>query len=206
MIDNIYIVHYEPLKDRKEYLDSFLNKINIPFEFYLVNEKFDKNILENIDVHYKFNPTILNRKLNVGELSVSVAHIEIYKKILENDYQFCLIVEDDAVFEDNFLEVLPKIMGETNDYDFTFLSTCCNLRKNKNGDKLLYESETSRCVSGYVVKKTKLNDVIKSSIPISTPIDTHLNVIKKELNLKYAWCEPPIIIQGSETKYKSNLR
>jgi len=97
-------------------------------------------------------------------------------------------------------------MNEKKDYDFIFLSTCCGLKKQKLGEKFLYDSELSRCVSGYIVNNKKLNEIIKLSTPISTPIDAHLNDIKNLLDLKYAWCEPPIINQGSENIYKSNLR
>ena len=56
------------------------------------------------------------------------------------------------------------------------------------------------------MKLEKLKEIIELCTPISTAIDTNFNFIKNKMNIKYAWCEPTIITQGSENKYKSNLR
>ena len=49
--------------------------------------------------------------------------------------------------------------------------------------------------------------MVKNPFPITEVIDWHLNVIKNTKNLKYSWCEPAIIVQGSENNfYSSNLR
>jgi glycosyl transferase family 25 len=206
MIDKIYIVHFEPLTERKEYLDSILPSFNIPYEYYVSNNDTDQKILDNIDTHYKYDASILNRKLTKGEISVASSHVKIYKDILKKNYNFCLIIEDDAIFLDNFLESLENVMIESLEFDLIFLSSCCNLRKFKNSNKFLYESDLSRCVTGYIVNSKNLHKIIEYSSPISTAIDTNYNIIKNKLGLKYAWCEPPIINQGSENKYKSNLR
>lgn len=206
MIDKIYVVHLESLVDRKKYLDSILPNFNIPFEYYISNGETDKEILNNVDSYYKFDVSVLNRRLSDGEICVAATHIKIYNDILKNNYNYCLIIEDDAIFSENFYEKLIKIMEEKEDYDLIFLSSCCDLHKTKTSDKFLYNSEKSRCVSGYVLNRKKLERMIELFSPISTTIDENFNFIKNKMDIKYAWCEPTVINQGSENTYKSNLR
>lgn len=207
MLDKTYIVHYEPLHDRKKYLDEVLPKISDNFEFITSSNATDIKISENINEHYKFNPNILNRVLPINELSVSVSHLKIYEDIVKNNYKLCLILEDDAILSENFSIIMTEILNENiSHFDFIFLSTCCNIVIDKQNDNHIQSSDTSKCVSGYLVNGKKLMDVLSISKPISTNIDNHLNIIKETLGLNFGSCEPPIIIQGSETIYKSNLR
>jgi GR25 family glycosyltransferase involved in LPS biosynthesis len=206
-IDKTYIVHYEPLTERKEYLDKVLNDISDNYEYIISNKETDSEILKNIDEHYKYDEKILNRKIPVNELSVSVSHLKIYSDILEKNYNLCLVLEDDAIISDSFKTKITEILKENIEhYDFIFLSTCCGIKIEKQNQFNIQPSNISKCVSGYLVNRKNLYKVLIESKPISTNIDNHLNNIKNKLDLNFGSCEPPIIIQGSETNYKSNLR
>ena len=206
MIDKIFIVHYEPLVERKSYLDSIIVNLDIPYEYLISNDESDSRI--TLNNYYKFNESIFNRKLISGEIFVTINHFLIYEKILDNSYNNCLILEDDAILKDNFFEYFEKIIKELKEvkFDICFLSDCCNLHSNsiQNG-KHLYQSETSRSACGYIINSNCLKKII-NTLPFNEPIDWHLNRIRKDLNLKYYWSEPTIIGQGSENIYKSNLR
>lgn len=206
-IDKIYIVHYEPLIERKKYLDNILPKISENFEYVISNKETDNNIKNIINEVYLYDTNVLDRVLPINELSVSLSHLEIYRDIISNNYNLCLILEDDAIIVENFDLVINEILQEDlSSFDFIFLSTCCGIVVEKQNEKHIQPSKFSKCVSGYLVNNKKLKDVLENSTPISTNIDNHLNIIKEPLNLNFGSCEPPIIIQGSETNYKSNLR
>lgn len=205
-IEKIYVIHFEPLIERKKYLDGALNSFNIPYEYVINNLQTDTDIKNNIDKYYKHDTSVLKRGLELGELSVSISHLNVYRDILKKKLNYCLIIEDDAIFDELFKQKIDLIIQEKEDFDFIFLSTCCNLNITKKSEKFLYESKTSRCTTGYIVNSVKLDNVLENSKQISLPIDTHLNYLKNIMDLKYAWCQPPIITQGSENVYKSNLR
>jgi GR25 family glycosyltransferase involved in LPS biosynthesis len=206
-IDKTYVIHYEPLVERKQYLDAFLPSITDNFDFIVSSKETDDEMYINSKEYYNYNPTILNRILSISEISVSVSHLKIYEDILKNNYDWCLILEDDAVITENFNLIIKNILKENiADFDFIFLSTCCGIVFNKLNNGYVQSCPMSKCVSGYLVNRKKLKDVLSASKPISTNIDNHLNIIKEPLGLNFGSCEPPIITQGSETKYKSNLR
>lgn len=206
-IDKTYILHYEPLVERKKYLDSVLPAISNNYEYIITSSDTDDNIYKNIDNYYKFDASILNRPITKNELSISITHLNVYQDILKNNYKLCLILEDDAILTEEAPVCLCKILNEDiSHFDFIFLSTCCNIAFPKISDDYIQPCYASKCMCGYLVNNRKLEEVIGMSKPLSTNIDNHLNIIKDTLNLNFGSCEPPIIIQGSETKYRSNLR
>jgi GR25 family glycosyltransferase involved in LPS biosynthesis len=205
MIDKIFIIHYEPLYERKKYIDSIINNLKIPYEYIISNNETDLNY--NINDFYQENYSIWNRKLTIGEICVSINHFNVYQKILNNGYKNCLIIEDDAVFKDNF-NIFENILSQLQNvkFDICFLSDCCNLHINEiEENNYIYEANSSRSVCGYIINIKCINKILKT-LPFNAPIDWHLNIIKKDLNLIYYWTEPTIIGQGSEYKYESNLR
>jgi glycosyl transferase family 25 len=206
MIDKIYIIHFKPLNDRKKYLDTVIPSLGIDFEYVNMDFDTDNLIKDNIDNFYLFDEKILNRKLNLNELSVSVSHLNVYRKILNEHHKTCLILEDDAVLDNNFYDELNSIKDDIKNFDFIFLSTCCGLTAKTIYGKKIFKSMTTRCTTGYIVNSNCLEKILENSKKISLPIDWHLNEIKDKSNLNFGWMEPKIITQGSETIYGSNLR
>ena len=202
-IEKLFIIHFEALKDRKKYLDSHIDAYGFVNEYILSNAQIDQEIYE-LNQYYKYIPEIYNRKLSKGEICVGTQHINTYIKMINSNTKYALIIEDDAIFEDNFLENLQKITNELpTDFDMCFISKCCNLHINNS--KLINKSSLSRCVSGYIVNN-KCIPYILDTLPFQYPIDWHLNVINNNNELNFYWSEPCIIKQGSEFMYKSNLR
>lgn len=201
-LDKIYIVHFEPLKERREFLTNALKKINYPYKFIINNLESDLKTYKEVDYYYKGN-----KKPSIGEYCAGISHYNIYKDIIDNDYDTCLIIEDDAVFCEDFDLILKQVLLESKQYDFSFLSSCCNLHTEKTSEKWLYEVNSSRSVCGYIVNNSdNFKNLVFNFFPMTEVIDWYLYYIQAKFNLKYAWCEPPIITQGSETIYKSNLR
>jgi glycosyl transferase family 25 len=207
-IEKLFIIHFQPLIDRKKYLDNEILKLKLPFlhEYVFSSPENDISLIKDT-TKYLYRPNVFDRQLTKGEICVSIKHFEVYEKILNENIQYALIIEDDAIFLDNFLDNLKNILYELPDiFDMCFISECCNLHpKNIIPGQSLYKKETSRCVSSYIVNRKNLNYVI-SSLPFQYPIDWHINMINKNGQLNLYWSEPCLFKQGSESVYKSNLR
>lgn len=205
-IDKVYVLHYELLRDRKRYLDGIVPKIHKNYEFIISNSDTDSQIEKNISNWYSHNSKVLERKLKISEICASSSHIHVYRDMIEKGHDLCLVLEDDAIITEEFYNQIDLIVQNADSYDFIFLSTCCGLRSDTHKKNIIYPSEYSRCMTGYLVNRKNLEKIINHLLPFNTNIDNQLNILKKDLDLKYGWFEPPIIIQGSETVYKSNLR
>jgi len=202
-LQHIYVVHFEPLKDRRKQVEESLEPLrNIPTSWKIMNEETDLKAANSFSVTFSSTPKIF---IALQELAVSLAHLEIYKEILREGYETCLIIEDDAILGQTFFENIETALRESKDYDFTFLSACCNLHVPRILPGLLQESSTSRSVCGYILRSNNLENIIKACEPFVNVIDHHLNHIRQEFGLRYAWSEPPLIGAGSESTYGSNL-
>ena len=101
-IKKICICHYTPLKERKEYMIKQCKKYDI-YNKLIFLEKFDR---EKIPVN------LLNlfdeNKLKKCEISLFLKHIHSMGKIMEDNYG--IILEDDTIFKDNFIEKFNNIL------------------------------------------------------------------------------------------------
>jgi len=197
----IFVLHYSKLIDRKQSILSQFEKHNITdYEFI---ELFDKDAIldsykELFTPHYRLNM-----------LSLFLKHLWVYKEI-ENKYDCALILEDDVILADNFIETFNKYMAELPaDYDMLFIGNGCNLHMNDITDKCIYEKclyptswggdGAARCSDSYVVNKKcaiKFNKYILSNINVG--IDWWINIVARDNNFKVYWSEPTIVTQGSQ--------
>ena len=117
-IQNIYIIN---LKRRKDKLKRMLKRINE------IDPDGDINItifeaIDGININSKYleenNAGILEtwkdpfKKSSItnGEIGCALSHCTIWEEIVKNNYNHSLIIEDDAVFSDDFI-------NKTNTYD-----------------------------------------------------------------------------------------
>lgn len=191
----IYITHYTPLKERKENIIKQLNLYGINnYEFI---EVYDRDILTKEDLD-KFS------HITLSETSLFLKHIEIFKKESNNN-EVVIVLEDDAIFVDNFKEKLDKYIEELknlNNWDVIFTAECCNLHiKNIVKEQIFYSSNGSRGTCMYILNVDvckKILNIIDNEIKICKPIDHWFNLIQIKYYLNLYWSEPTLVHQGSE--------
>lgn len=204
-----YIIHYTPLKVRKQFMLEQLDKHSLNYNFV---EEYDKENLSADDLHI-FNCNII--KLSM--ISNIRKHILVYNNILYNDYKYSLILEDDAILHDKFIDELAKGLKQLPDtYDMLFIGNCCGLHIplfQRIPNRLIYLKSreptswggdgATRCTDSYFVSKKcaqKLVDYISEFKEGSINIHTSalwLNHVIRELKLEIYWLEPTIVTQES---------
>lgn len=201
----IFVIHYKKLVDRKVHILKQFEKYNITdYEFIEIDrdelENYDLSIFQNIS-----NPYI----------AIYLSHNYAYKQIKDN-YTEGLILEDDVVLSENFINILNHYLNQLpSDYDMCFLGSCCNLHipnDNLIPNKNIYEKSlettnwgglgSSRALYCYLVSKKcaiKLCEYVdKITYKINLATDQWINIVARDINLKMYWAEPTIAIQGSE--------
>ena len=103
-----FVLNLEHNTERKKYMQNLLNDIPIDYEFFPA--VYGKSIT-NIE---QFYDSILaekkaKRQLNVGEIGTAISHKNIYKKMIDENIEQALILEDDVTFLDGFIDVYKKI-------------------------------------------------------------------------------------------------
>ena len=230
-VNDIYVVHWKELKDRKEYLEKKLSNNNVTWiDFYdrnTITEEDIKNIyskdqiLWNNRVINLYNPAPVYRDLRISEICNSLSHLYAIKHMIHTNVEYGLVLEDDVILHSNFFESFDYYFENTpSDFDIIFLgssyspqildSVGCENDKpeiNVQNGVLVYEkfrNPKTRCVDAYILSNfacKKLNNVINE---ISLPYDFDLAYFIKQLNLKVYWWEPGLVSQGSQTGYYSS--
>lgn len=116
----VYVIHYTPLQKRKKFLLNEFNKHSLNYYFI---EDYDKEKLSNEDLKI-FDTS----KVKLSMCSNIIKHINAYQKILNNNYEYSLIFEDDVILDIKFTEKLQKGLQQLpNNYDMLFIGNGCNL-------------------------------------------------------------------------------
>lgn len=214
---NIYVIHYTPLKERKAFLKTHLSDLSLKNIEYI--EKHDKEDLTQNHL-IKFKPNTLR----MGTISLVIKQIYAMELIQQNNFDFNLILEDDVVLSNNFVNLMTEgIKQLPKDYDMLFIGDGCNLHIPKSElkpNQLIYKkcveptswggNGATRCTDSMLISKKgakKICDYFHGLKPyeISLPLDWWLNDTIRKLNLDIYWMEPTIVTQGTQNgMYRSS--
>ncbi|MCK9415957.1 glycosyltransferase family 25 protein [Candidatus Dojkabacteria bacterium] len=223
---NIYIIHYKELKERKNYLDNILSIFeNNPIyideydrDTLIIDDIKYNSILWNIRTDGLYNSKIEYRDLKKSEICNSLSHLKALKKISESDYKFDMILEDDVILPNDYLEKFVDLLSKIpNDADFVFFGSSysidildqANLSKSLKINDNIYKKEPgkTRTVDAYLVSPKAAKKIVDEISEICLPFDFELNYFFKKLNMNVYWYEPGFVSQGSQTgQYKSSIR
>lgn len=106
-IDRIYIINLKERTDRWKHCIKQLSKYNIT-NF----TRFDaiKPDLSKVDpIHYSKNNLKLDEKYKIGALGCKLSHLNIIIDAKKNNYKTILILEDDFLLTNNFIEKYNNI-------------------------------------------------------------------------------------------------
>lgn len=198
----IYVIHWKPLIERKEYLISKFKEFGIIDKVEWVDQYDTEETVKNIP-----NPFNLKKRL----IAANMSHIYCYRQQIKNKYKNILIIEDDIDFESihivNFFNQCAKEFVEL-DGDIAFLGSCCHLKVPKiTPPKLLYYDPSfgSRCTGCYIVNIRSVKKILLCSELNCHAVDRILGALIPIINIRCLW-SGLALKQGSESgKYKSSV-
>ncbi|ANF62375.1 glycosyltransferase family 25 protein [[Haemophilus] ducreyi] len=134
----IFIINLEKSVERKKIIQQQFSHLatEIPFEFF--NAIYGK---ENPDFYLfkKYNESErIKRKgnqMNLAQLGCFASHYLLWEKCLELN-QPIIILEDDAILHDNFIEAYDFLSDKENIFEFLWLSPPAPARRGQQGKKL----------------------------------------------------------------------
>ena len=205
----IFVIHYKKLTDRKEFMLKQFEKYNFTdFEFI----EIDRDEVENYDLKI-FEEEFI--KIHKAQMAITLSHIFAYNEII-NKYDQALILEDDAILCENFLDIFNHYLTQLpENCDTLFLGNGGGLRIKKElllPDKNIYLKDVeiepwcpmgaAKCTDSYLISKKgakKLCDCIeKIKNQVKLPIDWWLTYLFKDNNFIVYWAEPTIVTQGTQ--------
>lgn len=199
----IFVTHYRPLVERRASIIQQFEREGVrKFEFI---ECKDREELTKSDTQ-KF------QGIKPSEISLFLKHMDIFRKDISGE--IVVVLEDDAILCDRFLEKIDKYVAELDaedpDWDILFSGECCGLHVNTKPGKHVYLDSRSRGTCMYILNRgvgKKLCAIFDSQPIIQCAIDWWFINIHSSSGLSYYWSEPALVQQGSEIgAFKSAIR
>jgi glycosyl transferase family 25 len=204
----VYIIHVAGNEERRQHIEKQLAGKDFDYEFILYGnmEDITEEILE---------------KYFAGELdevspatSCALKHITAYKRIIEAEVPFALILEDDIRFLPSFMPVFEKSLKEIeeNGIESVFVSyEDSNLKYVKGSkreeNKVLYKNTKGRLAGAYGVDKQAAEAMINylEENKCHKPVDWFHNECAEEGLFDIYWSHPAIARQSSKTGETASL-
>lgn len=196
-IDKIYICHYNKLFERKKSIIKQLDKYKLDnYEFVELFDKDELNSKQILDNFPKINN--IENRMTAGEKSLALKHAWIILDVYHKNYSSALVLEDDAILCDNFVEQFNNYKKQLPlDWDIGWVGSCFNLREPQVSNCNVYKTDRgSRCTHAFCISKQFTEKVKAEVINIDKPSDHYYNYLVKTFSLNNYWFQPALALQS----------
>ena len=217
-ISCIYVIHYTKLVERKammmEQLEKHLFDLFLPISWV---DNFDR---EKVVTTFSENniSSIIHRTLTIGEIANMMAHKHA---LMCMQGQMNLVIEDDCIFKDNFIDHLYQMVlllelrddwdmcclgGPIglNTYPARALDKSVDLNFSSDTIEIFTPSSPAPCtVSAMLYHKRGATKVLQSKFirdePYQCPSDHAIWLANMEVGVNMKWVQPFLTFEGSKT-------
>jgi glycosyl transferase family 25 len=200
--------------------------INLDKDIERLNKSYEQLNFYNI-TNYERYPAIYGNNLNkddlnsystnIGKIIASksmigcgISHINIWKNIIKEKINKCLILEDDFILSDNFINKFDIIINNAPlEYDIIFLTN--NIIHNKNLklydiNEYFYKQAFISQTVGYIITLNGANKLLKFINKVSYHIDVEICILSLLYNFNIISVKEPLIYQTFTTSNNTNDR
>jgi GR25 family glycosyltransferase involved in LPS biosynthesis len=193
----IYVISVKSFTDRHEHIEKLAKSFGFHFEYV-----FDHDADELTELDWKR----VNREMSPNSVSNVLKHIEAQKLLIESGSQVGLVLEDDVLLFDGFMDNLAQTLelstheksgwlvflgGADNKIDSRFTDvTELTLIENQISTAEAYLIDVTGCL--------KRQEWLAANI-IDRQADHQLKLIDQTLGIRHFWTSRPLVTQGSIT-------
>lgn len=179
----IYVINLKRSPDRWNSISSKLKELGVDFERM---EAADAQTLsdEEISKYYskELNRKRMSRYMTKGEIACYISHIYCWQKMLEENLDFAITIEDDVVPNEKLLKTIEFLSNFDGDFGYLQLArkACDNAKKSRRytikksygdfkvAEFIRFTGETPMDA----LSKESAKLLLKTSIPFGRPIDS----------------------------------
>ena len=187
----IFVINLESSIKRRESVIKQMKALGLNFEFFrgVDGKILNLNNTKLFDVNYC--PEKFGFKLNEGEFGCASAHILLYLKIVEEQYDEVVILEDDFLITPDFKEVIYKIYSSgPKRRELTYLyhgkAKKWPFKRKINSKYNLFRyispsKNSKRCIisaMAYMLTLKGARKLLNISLPMKLPADYFLGLIQ----------------------------
>lgn len=201
-VDELYVCHCKSLTDRVDFIMNQLKNFNLKSTWVTSFDRDDiqkedlDSLLPLFDSEFDFMGN--RRKLRIPEISIMLKHLVVWSDMIDRDIKTALILEDDVILCDNFVDKFNEQIKELSPtFDFVWVGSCCDMNIPFNGEHLIRNNQ-SRCAHGYLLNHKTAKILIQNLRYNNFPVDIFFNLVINKFNLESYWMEPDLIRQSKQ--------
>jgi len=194
-INKIYMIN---LKRKKYVADNSLNKLknldnqqNNLFSNIEIYEAIDGQLLDKENVNNQLTlkakytlkePSSYNDIRSYGEIGCYLSHTNIWKEIIKNNYNNCIILEDDVIPKEDYEKIIKYIKSVPEDYDIAYLGWWSRKDlQNYDNDSIWFKNNSinNTTVLGlysYMISNKGAEKLLSKAFPIDVQLDTYVSL------------------------------
>ena len=171
----VFVINLERATDRKQDIQKLLDSLNIPFEFIKATD--GKFFTENEFALYSKKETrkLLGYELTPNELACAISHLRIYEKMIQENIEQALILEDDANFDHTLVSVLENLDAFPSDWGIINFSSATYTYPTQHevipGHVVSEFKKPVKFCVGYLLSLDAAKKLIELAYPVRCPAD-----------------------------------
>jgi glycosyl transferase family 25 len=201
ILNNIWVINLDKSKDRLEKISNNLKSLGLKYNrFSAINGKniTEEKIKQITNIYCK---TLL---CNYGIVGCASSHIELWKKLVNSNSEYYVILEDDVLLNKTSVDIIKKLENKLSEYNIDWLSLYCvnigcGISKNEfeideyKFGKPFFPLQTA----AYILTKNGAKQLLKNIDKISYHIDFDIAIKNFYIEFNYYTSDKPIV-QSSE--------
>lgn len=206
-VSKVFVLHVKKgYENRLESIQKQFGSMGIDFELILDGD------IPDINDYYlgKYFRGEIKEKVN-AVTSCTLKHLLAYEEVVKNNYNDCLIFEDDIFLSPNFIEVVNETIEEIKtrkdiDAGRVFISYENSRMKLIPASKRipgqhLYKADSTRYAGAYYITGGVARSIVDYTLANKCEIvsDWYLTRHQSDFNMHIYWCHPPVAEQGSHS-------
>lgn len=108
----VFIISLKSDVERREKISKLLTNTNINYEFFDA-VYYRSAIFQDKKRNVSINSEKVYGEMTEPEMACTLSHLSVYQKILDNDYKWALILEDDVSFDSRMAAVVHTLSQST---------------------------------------------------------------------------------------------
>ena len=198
----VFIINLKESSERRLKMQAQLDKTELKYEFINgVNGK-DLSDAELKEIVYDYPNCMLTK----GEIGCALSHLSIYKKMVNENIEQALVLEDDAVLTHNIEDIISTIqkIDKLTKPNVYLLSYVDSYIKNKKLDDNIFKVYQAILAHAYIINKKAAKRFISFQTPIKYEADMWWYF--RYFNRANIYCHIPCVIPShDETKSNSSI-
>ncbi len=198
-LDALLVINVKGFVERRRHVEAQLARFGLRGE--LIHDFDADEITPELDRRW-----FAGGELNRGQKSCALKHLEVIRRVVAHGWQHCLVLEDDVVLADDFVDGVRAALAETRDEPHPYViylgagGNFYTPASRRQPGRRIYPAGKGRFTDSYVigVHEARLRLAAIEAGPMTKPIDVVFETIDRAAGIRFLWLEDPVVEQGSK--------